>query len=56
MLKQYGKMAESKVVGAVEEMNKTAGLCLILKNMAEDNAQLTKKADSEGSEDGSHIT
>lgn len=36
-------MAESKVVGAVEEMNKTADLCLIQTNMAEDNAHPTKK-------------
>lgn len=36
-------MAEPKVGGAVEEMNKIAGLGLIQTNMAEDNAHPTKK-------------
>lgn len=36
-------MAEPKVGGAVEEMNKIAGLGLTQTNMAEDNAHPTKK-------------
>ena len=43
LLKSYGKMAEAKVEGDVEEMNTIAGLGLAQTIMAEDNAHPTTK-------------